>query len=197
MNTPDTEDVKMRFKYIKQRNIDLVHNRKTKGVMNDTTTMLHQRDASVEVNEYKKNLKLYSNRMGNVKKSKTKIFTYPNEPYELFDYTDEKTIVTRVQNTWHNLFVSCEYEESENFSNIEAEYALMRRADPYTINAKAVTTNLIRQEFIEFSITTRSENSRLTSDAKELLTGLLNPSTVNLEKVAVGVFRPKLSIVAG
>ena len=52
-NTPDaitpnkTEDVKLRFKYVRQRNIDLVHVRKTKGNMNETTTIHQQRDASV------------------------------------------------------------------------------------------------------------------------------------------------------
>ena len=189
----DTEDVKMRFKYLKQRNIDLVHIRKTKGTMNETTTIHQQRDASVEVNEYKKNLKLYSNRMGNTENSKTKVFVYPDEPYELFDYTDEKTIVTRVQNTWHNLFVYCEYEESENFSNIEAEYALMRRSDPYTINAKAVTTNLVIKELIEFSAQSRDLDTRFTSNARRMLLGLFEATTMPYDKVSVGVFKPTLA----
>jgi hypothetical protein len=188
-----TEDVKMRFKYIKQRNIDLTHIRKTKGSMNDTTTIHQQRDASVEINEYKKNMKLYSNRMGNKENSKTKVFTYPDEPYELFDYTDEKTIVTRVQNTYHNLFVYCEYEESESFGNIEAEYALMRRSDPYTINSKSVTTNLIVQELIEISEISRPLDTRFTSDARRLLNGLFEATTIPFDKVAVGVFKPVLA----
>ena len=188
-----TKDVKMRFKYVRRRNIDLVHSRKTKGNMNNITTIHQQRDASVELNEYKKNLKLYSNRMGNNMYSKTKIFNYPDEPYELFDYTDEKTIVTRVQNTYHNKFVYCEYEESENFSNIEAEYALMRRSDPYTITAKSVTTNLIYQEFIEFSTIQRDLNTRFEDEARELLAGQFDTSPIALEKVAVGVFKPDLT----
>ena len=188
-----TDETKLRFKYVKRRNIDLVHNRKTKGDMNQSTTIHQQRDSSVEVNEYKKNLKIYSNRMGNKESSKTKVFTYPDTPYELFDYTDNKTIVTRVQNTYHNKFVYCEYEESENFSNIEAEYALMRRSDPYTINAKAVTTNLVVQEYIEFSEIERTLDTRLTANARRLLLGQFETVTLPYSKVSAGVFKPILA----
>jgi hypothetical protein len=70
----DTEAVKLRIKYVRQRDMDIVHSRKTKGNMNETTTIHQQRDSSVEVNEYIKNLKLYSNRMGNNTYSKTLFF---------------------------------------------------------------------------------------------------------------------------
>ena len=193
MQPLDTEDVKLRVKYVRQRNIDLTHIRKTNGNMNATTTIHQQRDASVEINEYKKNMKIYSNRMGNQEESKTKVFVYADEPYELFDYTDEKTIVTRVQLTYHNKFVYCEYEESENFSNIEAEYALMIRSDPYTINSKAVTTNLIVQELIEVSEISRTLDTRFTSDARRLLLGQFEAVTIPFDKVVVGVFKPVLT----
>lgn len=183
----------MRFKYVRERNIDLVHNRKTKGAMNQSTAIHTQRDSSVEINEYKKNMKLYANRMGNTQNSKTKIFNYPDEPYEIFDYTDDKTIVTNVLYTYHNSFVYCEYEENENFSNIEAEYALMKRNDPYSITAKSVTTNLIVEEFVEFSTTQRDLNTRFTSDARRLLLGLFETTAIGLNKVSVGVFKPVLT----
>ena len=193
MSPNATDEIKMRFKYVKQRDMDIVHSRKTKGNMNETTTIHQQRDSSVELNEYKKNLKLYSNRMGNNTYSKTKIFNYPDEPYQPFDYLDEKIIVTRVQNTYHNTYVYCEYEESDNFSNIEAEYALMRRSDPYTINAKAVTTNLIIQESMEFSSQARALDTRLLSNARRLLLGLFEATTIGIDKVSFGVFTPDLA----
>jgi len=193
MQTLVTEDVKMRFRYVRQRDMDIVHSRKTKGDMNETTTIHQQRDSSVEVNEYIKNLKLYSNRMGNNTYSKTQIFEYPDIPHKLFDFIDNKRIVTRVQNTYHNTYVYCEYEESDDFSNIEAEYALMRRSDPYTINAKAVTTNLVIQESMEFSSQARTLDTRLTSDARRLLGGLFEATTVGIDKAAVGVFKPVLA----
>ena len=190
-----TDEIKLRVRYVRQRDIDLIHNRKTKGDMNNITTIHQQRDASVEVNEYKKNLMIYSNRMGNNENSKTKIFKYEDgiEPHELFDYIDNKTIATRVQNTWHNTYVYCEYEESENFGNIEAEYALMRRSDPYTINSKAVTTNLVLEEYVEFSLLERVVDSRLTTNARELIAGLFDSSPIALNKVTTGVFRPNLA----
>jgi hypothetical protein len=191
--TWDIGKVKMRFQYIKQRNIDLVMHRKTTGSMNEITTIHQQRDASVETNEYKKNLNLYANRMGNNEYSKTKTFPYPAVPYKLFDYTDDKTIVTKYRNTYHNTFVVCEYEESENFSNIEAEYALMRRADPYTITSKAVTTNLVVQEEMEISFFYKELNTRLTAEARRLLGGLFEDILVPHEKVAMGVFKPVLA----
>lgn len=189
-NPLSTKDVKLRIKYVKQRDIDIVHSRKTKGNMNEITTIHQQRDSSIEINEYKKNLKLYSNRMGNNTYSKTKIFEYPDAPHKLFDYLDEKIIVTRVQNTFHNTYTYCEYEESDNFSNIEAEYALMRRSDPYTITTKSVTTNLVIQESLEFSTQARPLETRLLTDARRLLTGLFESTTLGIDKISVGVFKP-------
>jgi hypothetical protein len=89
----------------------------------------------------------------------------------------------------------CEYEESENFANIEAEYALLKRSDPYTISGKSVTTNLIWEEFIEFSVNNKPDDSsfKLTSDAKRLALGLFENSTFALDKLAVGVFKPSLT----
>lgn len=189
----ETEDVKMRFKYYRQRDMDIIHSRKTKGNMNKSTTAHTQRDSSVEAGQYLRNLKLYSNRMGNKTYSKTKMFSYDETPYEVFDYTDSKTIVTRRKHIYHPDFIMCEYEESENFANLETEFALMRSTDPYTISGKSVTTNLIYEEFVEFSLTDKTDDTtRLTDDAKRLLVGQFETSVISINPVAVGVFKPDL-----
>jgi len=188
----DTESVKLRFKYVRQRDIDIVHSRKTRGAMNYSTSIHQQRDSSIEAGQYLRNLKFYSNRMGNNTYSKSKVFKDGTTPYEVFDYTGEKTIVTNVLNTYHNGYVYCEYEESENWANIEAEYALMQTSDPYDITVKSVTTNLVAEEYIEFSETNRTDESKLTSTAKRLLLGQFESVSMTDEKVAVGVFKPSL-----
>lgn len=190
----DTDSIKMRFKYIRQRDMDIVHSRKTQGSMNVSTTMHQQRDSSVEAGQYLRNLKNYANRMGNVKYSRSEMFENGATPYSVFDYTDNKSVVTRVRNTYHsNDRVYCEYEVSENFANIEAEYALRRSSDPYTITGKSVTTNLINEEFVEFSESQRSESSILINAGKELILGLFSNTTVNENPIRTGVFVPNLT----
>ena len=186
-----TKDVKIRVKYIRQRDIDMTHHRKTKGFMNDATTTHSQRDASIEMTQYKRVMKNFSNRLGNKVNSKIKVFSYDETPYSLFDFTNEGTIVTRVKNIYKTGFISCEYEESENFANIEAEYALSRGTDPYTISTKSVTTNIISEEYIEFSETDKTNSTRLDTFAQRGALGLLESSTISgFNPIDLGVFKP-------
>ena len=168
-----------------------MQHRKTRGNMIETTDVNSQISSSVEIGEYKKSAYNFVNRMGNDTYSYARWFDLGNE-FSLFDYTDNKSIVTQVKNTYYpNDKVYCEFEVSENFANIIADYALLRTGSPYTITGKSVTTNLILTDYISFDFTDLSDTSRLTSDAQRLLLGLFETTTMTTDKVSGAVFIPE------
>jgi hypothetical protein len=190
----ETEDIKLRFKYVKQRNIDLVANRNTKGEMNTTTTIHNQRDSNVEISQYKKALKNYSNRLGNDHYTKTKNFPTGATPHDIGDFLADGKVVVEVRNTYHNNFTFCEWVEVKNFANLESEYAISKRPEPFEITNKTVQTNLVSEEYVFFSERNIGVDTRLTTFAQEGLLGLFALTSVtDFEKVHSAVFKPVLT----
>jgi hypothetical protein len=186
----ETRLVKLRIKYIKERDMDIIHHRHTKGDMIESTTMHQQRKSEVEVSQFKKLLKNYANRMGNDKFTKTKFVEY-GEQLELSDFTNDNKVVVRVRNTYHPTGVFCEWEETTNFANIEAVYSISNVKEPYTITGQKIHTNLISEEYAIFSERDYGVLSRLNTNGVRAVFGILeNITFATINPIKHAIFKP-------
>lgn len=188
-----TDDVPMRFQYIRQRNLDLAHSRQHIGQMNESTFLHNQRDSYVDISRYLNNMKGVSNRLGNQAKDKSKTFDIDEQPYQVGDFDNEGKVVVRVKNTYTNNYILCEYTLTENFANIFGGQ-ISAEPSPFTINRKIATTNVIVEDFLEVSKERKSDTSRLTSEARQTALKVLNNDTSNVDSIHFGLFRPILGV---
>ena len=187
-----TEEVKLRVKYIRQRDLDIVHHRQYLKNMNESTTIHNQSTSYVDVLNKKNNLKAISNRLGNTVKEESLSFDIGETPYQIGDYKDEYTII-KTKNTYRNTTILCEYVLAENFGNINAQTSLWREPSPFTRTQKTLTTNMIIEEFVEISRNDQAENTRLETIAKNNILATLDKTLTAYSPIANGVFRPLVS----
>lgn len=184
-----TEDIKIRVKYIRRRNLDVTHFRQLNGSMNPTTQIQGQRDSSINMSRYLDQLKTMANRFGNVMITRTKTFQRGETLYEIGDYVGNQTI-TKVQYTFDAKQVFCEYMLVENFANLQAEYALSREPSPFTITKKTIQTNLIINEFIELGFANKSDTSRLRTNPKRVFINTFSNATTPGNKLKHAIIVP-------
>ena len=187
------QQIKMRFRYIPQRNIDIVHHRQFLKNMNEITQTHRQRDSQVEIERYKNTLKNLSNRMGNDIKQYIQVFT-DTEPFDLGDYDLNNNVVVRVKNTFYNDYILSEFIMAEGFGNIDGETSLWKEPSAFDIQEKDITTNIIIEEFVEISRTSKSVNTRLTPVAQKSLIATLDNGITPEPPVQGSVMRPVLAV---
>jgi hypothetical protein len=187
------QQVKMRFKYIPQRDVDLVHHRQFLKNMNEVTQIHRQRDSQVEIERYKNTLKNLSNRMGNDIKQYIQVIT-DGEPFQLGDYDSDNNVVVRVKNTFYNDYILSEFLMAEGFGNIDGETSLWKEPSAFEIQGKDITTNIIIEEFVEVSRLSKNVNTRLTEDAQKSLIATLDSGITAEPPVQGAVMRPELAV---
>ena len=189
----DLNKVAIRFKYIPQRNIDIVHHRQYLKNMNEITQIHKQRDSIIDVERYKNSLKNLSNRMGNDIKQYSQVFRN-FEPYELGDYDENNNVIVRVKNTFYNDYILSEYMMAESFGNIDGEISLWKEPSAFDILSKDITTNIIIEEFIEVSEVSKAITTRLTDNAIKSVLATFD-SEINPEPpVQAAIMRPVLAV---
>lgn len=134
-NAVTTKDIPLRVEYLRQRDLDIVHQRQFNGAMNDSTFLHTQRDSYTEIARYKNNLKGMSNRLGNEAFDKSKTFQLSETPYQVGDFDSEGNVIVRVKNTFTNGYILCEYTLTKNFANIDGGQ-ITQQPSPYSINKK-------------------------------------------------------------
>jgi len=189
-----TRNIPLRVQYIRQRDLDITHQRQYLGAMNPSTFLHAQRDSFVEISRYKQNLKALSNRLGNETKDKTRTINYNDTPYVVGDFDNQGRVIVRVKNTYRNNEIMQEYTLAKNYANIDSETALSRQPSPFTINRKRVQTNVIVNEYVEISATSKTNTSRLTNDARKTALRILNNTYDDSEAIHFGLFRPQLNV---
>ena len=185
------EKVKIRFKYIPQRNIDITHHRQFLKNMNESTQIHRQRDSQTDVERYKNTLKNLSNRMGNDVLQYIEVFENAT-PYQLGDYDEQGNVVVRVKNTFFNDYTLTEYLMAEGFGNIDTDASLWQEPSPFEVLSKDITTNIIIEEFIEVSELDKQVTTRLTNDAQQAILATLDSNIASTAPVQAAVMRPIL-----
>jgi hypothetical protein len=186
-NEEDT--IKARFKYIPQRSLDLVHHRQYLKNMNEATQIHRQRDSQTDVQRYKNVLKNLSNRMGNDIKQFTQVFT-TTDPFDLGDYDVNDNVIVRVKNTFYNDYILSEYILAEGFGNIDGEASLWKEPSAFEILGKDITTNLIIEEFVEVSETSKTVSTRLNEDGQLNVLATLDSSITPNPPIQAAVMQP-------
>lgn len=188
-----TKDVPLRVEYLRQRDLDIVHNRQFNGAMNDSTFLHTQRDSYTEIARYKNNLKGMSNRLGNEAFDKSKTFQLSETPYQVGDFDAEGNVIVRVKNTFTNGYILCEYTLTKNFANIDGGQ-ISRQPSPFSISRKRATTNLVVNDFCEISETDKTNTSRLNADARKSITSILTDNRSDAKPIHFGLFQPRLNV---
>jgi hypothetical protein len=186
------DKIKIRFKYIPQRNIDIVHHRQFLKNMNEATQIHRQRDSLTEVERYKNTLKNLSNRMGNDVLQYIEIFENAT-PHKLGDYDEQGNVIVRVKNTYFNDYVMTEYLMAEGFGNIDTEASLWKEPSAFEIQGKDITTNIIIEEFIEISELDKDVTTRLTGPAQQSVLATLDNNITPTDPIQAAVMRPLLA----
>ena len=190
----NVEEIPMRFKYIRQRDVDIAHHRQYVGAMNDSTQIHSQRDSFVEVGRYLESMKNIVNQLGNETKDKTKTFTLDETPYKVTDYDNEGRVIVRTKYTYSHGALTCEYTLVKNNANLDAEASLRRQPSPFTITQKNVRTNVILNEYVEISETDKTDTSRMKQDAKQTIVNILRNNNVSSKPIKLALFQPRLGL---
>jgi hypothetical protein len=82
---------------------------------------------------------------------------------------------------------------AEGFGNIDGEAALWKEPSPFEILGKDITTNLIFEDFIEFSNDSKPIDTRLSANARESILATLDPFFNEEPPIRAAVFRPILT----
>lgn len=187
--TTDLDKVKLRIKYTRQRDLDIMHHRQYLKNMNESTQIHNQSSSFVDMQSKKNNLKAISNRMGNEVREESKVWEYNEQPYELGDYKNNYVII-KIKNTYKNSTILQEYVLAENFGNINGETSLWREPSPFTRTRKNVTTNLQFEEFVEISRESKNVSTRLLENARNNVMFTLDSSKTPTDPIATAIFRP-------
>lgn len=185
----DVDQVKLRVKYTRQRDLDIMHHRQYLKNMNESTQIHNQSSSFVDVQSKKNNLKAISNRMGNEVREESKVWDYDQQPYELGDYKGSYVVI-KTRNTYKNGTILQEYVLAENFGNINGETSLWREPSPFTRTRKNLTTNLQIEEFVEISREEKAVATRLVQTARKNVMATLDSSVTPSDPISTGVFRP-------
>ena len=188
-----TKNVPLRVQYLRQRDLDIVHQRQFNGAMNDSTFLHTQRDSYTEIARYKNNLKGISNRLGNQAYDKSKTFALDETPYQIGDFDSEGNVIVRVKNTFTNGYIICEYTLSQNFANIDGGQ-ITAQPSPFTISRKRANTNLIVNDYCEISETNKTNTSRLEAPARRSITSVLSDDRTDGKPIHFGLFLPQLGV---
>jgi hypothetical protein len=157
--------------------------------MNEITQIHNQRDSQTEVERYKNVLKNLSNRMGNDIKQLTQVFT-STAPFDLGDYDVNDNVIVRVKNTFYNDYILSEYILAEGFGNIDGEASLWKEPSAFEILGKDITTNLIIEEFVEVSETSKTISTRLNADGQLNVLATLDSTITPNPPIQAAVMQP-------
>ena len=185
----DVSKIKLRVRYTRQKDLDIMHHRQYLKNMNESTQIHNQSSSFVDVQSKKNNLKAISNRMGNEVREESKVWDYNQQPYELGDYRGSYVVI-KTRNTYKNSTILQEYVLAENFGNINGETALWREPSPFTRTRKNLTTNLQIEEFVEISREEKAVATRLVQTARNNVMATLDSSITPTDPISTGVFRP-------
>jgi len=186
-------DIPIRVQYLRQRDLDIVHQRQFIGAMNDSTFLHSQRDSYTEISRYKNNLKGMVNRLGNQSFDKSKTFALDETPYQIGDFDNEGNVVVRVKNTFTNGYIICEYTLAQNFANIDGGQ-ITAQPSPFSIIRKRATTNIVVNDYCEISETNKTDTSRLTNNARKSVTSLFVENRADAKPIHFGLFLPQLGV---
>lgn len=189
----DLEKIKLRIKYIKQRDLDITTHRAYLKNMNESTQTHRQRDSFADIERYKLGLRAIINRMGNEVREQSKTLPVSDIGVQLGDYNKDNFVVIRVKRTIYNDSITYEYVLAEGFGNIDADTSLWREPSAFEIQQKDITTNLIVEEFIEISEEKKDITTRLTTDGIETLLSTLDGTITNHGKIHAALLRTTVS----
>lgn len=189
----ELEKIKLRIKYIKQRDLDITTHRAYLKNMNESTQTHRQRDSFADIERYKLGLRAIINRMGNEVREQSKTLLISDVGVQLGDFDKDNFVVIRVKRTIYNENITYEYVLAEGFGNIDADTSLWREPSAFEILQKDITTNLIVEEFIEISETQKDVSTRLTTDGIETLLATLDGTITNHGKIHAALLRTTVS----
>ena len=168
------QDYKMRIKYRKRRDISFNHHRNNFSHLNYSTQVYNQNDSYINAKRFANQAKTLSNRLSNDVVSNTKTFGKMANYYKISDYNENGEIITDINYTVYQDIVQVQYELTENYANIQAEYALSRTPSPFSITKKEIITNPIKNEYLILSTVQKPNRSRLNNEGSNVLLDVLS-----------------------
>jgi hypothetical protein len=174
----DLENIKCKFYYRAERNIDFVLEKRDITRFNKSTVLNQQKDNSVELARFMENQSAFVERIGNNIYNITQSFANFTGIWVLGDYfTDGNDYwpITDIKYTVHKTIVQVVAEFNKNFSNTNRESGITREPTAFIYTGRSLQSNYIYREYLTFSKTALGEsNSILSENGRRIVLNLLD-----------------------
>ena len=173
--TETTEDIKCRFFYQPQRDVDVVSERNYIGSINKTTLLNSQKDSYIDLPRFLENNNAIVNRIGNEIKGVSQWFNYTETYWKLGDYVGDWVIID-IRYTFDKSGVNCLADFAKDFSNIAREYSIAREPSAFAYTGKRLTSNFVYRKYLEFytGTNTKVESDYFTAISKLIAMNILD-----------------------
>ena len=193
----NTEDIKCKFYYRPERDIDFITEKHDNSFMNKVTIANNQKDSSSEITRFLENSSAIINRIGNKVTNVTQRFNDVASAWVMGDYFisgNDYWLLTNAKYVLDKIGVTLVAEFNKNFSNTNRESGVTREPTAYLYTGNTIQSNYIYREYLCFyeGTTEQEDNSNFRALGKKVAMNLLdysdsyNKPLTNLNYLRVG-----------